>query len=108
MAHASVADGRIVVATTWSEKELIKQVPGATYSGARREWSAPLSWAACVQLRGVFGAGLTISDELNQFGYRERRTRIDPALALRTQIHVSHNAERDWMRELYDFQRVGV
>ena len=61
MATAEVTeDGRIRVATDFSERNLINRVPGARWDGKAKVWHAPLSWAACKTLRGVFGGGLVV------------------------------------------------
>lgn len=106
MAHADLAaDGRIVVGTVWSEKELVRQVPGARWDPRVRAWHAPLSWASCVALRGVFGDRLTVGDRLNAWARDERVTRVDRALELRETLDTP-NADHD--PRLYPFQRAGV
>lgn len=89
MAYATVnRDGTHVdVQTLWTEKELVRQVPGARWDacGSRR-WCLPLSWATCVTLRGVFGQQLDVDPNLNAWALDERRARIDPAMTIRAAI----------------------
>lgn len=46
-------------------------------------WHVNLSWAACQQLRGVFGPSLQIGSELSKWAYEELQTRVEPCLRLR-------------------------
>lgn len=83
------------------EKDLIKAVPGARSVGVR-DWTVPLSWSACLALRGVFGERLEVGPALAYWSAYERQNRIEPALALR---HQTDAAGRD---DLRSYQRVGV
>src|SRR5687768_7784237 len=83
MPVAEICDGRIDVDTAWSEKDLIKLIPGATYNDHRKVWTVPLSWAACQQLRGVFGPKLQVGPQLIAWSVHEHTTRVQPSLALR-------------------------
>jgi SNF2 family DNA or RNA helicase len=106
VAHADLADdGGIVVTTVWSEKDALKQIPGTRWHAATKTWRLPLTWASCVALRGVFGAQLTISEKLNLWAFNERKTRVDPALALRNALEVPLDGMDP---RLYPFQRAGV
>ena len=110
MAHADVIDGgRIVVQTHWLEKDQVKLIPGVRWDANLRIWHLPLSWAAGVQLRGVFGTKLTYGDELRGWAARERADRVEPSLKLRD---VTRFDDPDLAavgdQRLYDFQKVGV
>lgn len=105
MAHAELVSGRILVQTTWNERELIKQIPGTRWNGQEKEWTLPLTWPACVQLRGIFGTNLTIGEGLVAWAKTERELRVDPALALRGEILPDIPINFD---KLHPFQRAGV
>jgi hypothetical protein len=77
---------RINVYTVYTEKELIKRVPGALYDGTQKIWHVPKTWPACLQLRGVFGTALIIGDELRKWAALERTTRVEPIIKLRDQL----------------------
>lgn len=66
------------------EKERIKQIPGARWHSDARVWYLPLSWAACLQLRGVFAADLQVGPELNAWAGHEKTTRVTPCLEMRS------------------------
>lgn len=109
--HANVIDPtkpKIYVQTHWNERELIKQIPGSGWDNDARLWTVPLSWPACVQLRGIFGASLTLGAELINWAADERRRRVDPALRLRslTQPEEPLNLAHD--HRLREFQKAGV
>ena len=84
------------------DKELIKAVPGSSYDNKEHRWFAPLTWAACRQLRGIFGDRLASGEALAAWSWEEYRSRVEPALGLR----VAWDAEGD--ADLYPFQRAGV
>lgn len=113
MAVASLNGDHIDVTTQWTEKELVKQVPGARWDTCdRRVWCLPLSWASCVALRGVFGQKLEVEEKLNAWAQREVETRIAPAMRLRTLTEPTPEMllqdEGLYDPRLYPFQRVGA
>ena len=96
---------RIVLVTEYRERELIKQVPGVKWATDEQLWWVPLSWAACCQLRGVFGTDLKVGTGLGAWAKHELETRIRPCLALRT----AEDAEELAMfTKLFPFQRAGA
>lgn len=113
MPHADVLDvtsGRIVVQTHWNERELIKQIPGSSYKDG---WTVPLTWPACLQLRGIFGTSLTVGASLVEWAAEERRRRVDHALTLRNlttpyEPFVGFAELRVPDDKLRSFQRAGV
>jgi SNF2 family DNA or RNA helicase len=107
VAHADVLNGEIIVQTHWNEKELVKQLPGARWDNDARAWKLPLSWAAGVQLRGVFGTQVTYGEQLQTWAAEERGLRVDPANALRDLTEPARPFEH-LHDELYPFQRAGV
>lgn len=110
MPTASVADGQIWLESVWSDKERIKQIPGARWSAAKVQWHLPLSWASCVVLRGVFGSQLVLGDSLRDWATLERTIRVDPAMAARdvTGTDGGNHSEDALFDKLYPFQKAGV
>lgn len=104
MPHAERLGDAIAVETKWTEKELIKQIPGARWK--KTHWEVPLSWAACLQLRGIFHDNLTIGDELTKWSYEEYTQRVAPATALRTVV--DRVSDELYHKNLYDFQTAGA
>lgn len=103
MARAELVGDNIVVDTQWTEKELIKQVPGARWHPDHRVWVTPLTWTHCVMLRGVFGEQLEVGPKLVEWAWpvamemgtrREMRDRLEPP--------------RRRSVDLYPFQEAGV
>lgn len=86
MAYAELdrANERIIVQTRYEEKELIKAVPGSRYDGTEKHWTVPLTFPACLQLRGLFGPQLNIGEQLNAWAHYERKTRVDHLMIART------------------------
>lgn len=107
MAHASVdkSHDRIVVTTVWTERELVKMVPGARWDPDLKHWHMPLTWASCIILRGVFAEALTVDDELMNWAW-PKRVRADKLEDMR-QLTVP-SAAMDLDDRLYPFQRVGA
>lgn len=95
-------EDRVLIASEHRDKELVTQVPGARWDGASGLWHAPLSWATCKVLRGVFGDRLEIGPALTEWASEELRLRVQPALEARAQ----HDAPGD--EALRPYQRVGV
>jgi SNF2 family DNA or RNA helicase len=101
----------ITVDTTWNEKELIKEVPGAIWSPEYKKWKMPSGWAQCIILKGIFKDQITFGPELTSWGWNEIQTRINPAMELRTKVEFpaeSKHLGEVFDSRLYDFQRVGA
>lgn len=86
MAIAGTEDGRITLICSYSERDLALAIPGARWDKDAQLWRMPLTWASCIQLRGLFGAGLELTEELRDWAWNERENRIEPALGLREQL----------------------
>lgn len=74
---------RIVVRASLSDKDRLTQVPGAAWHKATDTWRLPLTWAACLQLRGVFGSDLRLGEGLIEWAWRTREDFLAPAEAVR-------------------------
>lgn len=98
-------DEVISVQTEYREREEIKQVPGALWNNDHRVWTVPLTWAACVQLRGIFGDRLQVGAALNEWVGRELQERILPCMELR---HSEDAEDLAFLSRLKPFQRAGV
>lgn len=99
MPVAELVDGRIVLQSEFREKELLKQIPGGKWDTVAQTWWVNLSWAACMNLRGIFGSSLQVGPVLGAWARNERTTRVDPCLALRTASDADeHNLQK--LREL--------
>lgn len=106
MAYAERNCGKIDVQTTWAQKEQIKSIPGSAWDDKRGTWTTRLSWAACVQLRGIFGSGLEIGPELRAWAHEERSNRVDPASLIRD--HTEPGVPFTGNTRLRPFQQAGV
>jgi len=104
LAELSEDSGRILVSTTFSEKELIKMVPGSAWRN--NAWTVPLSWGSCVVLRGIFHERLEVGPRLTEWAWHERKERVDPANEIRTVIAWANDEVME--PGLYPFQDVGV
>lgn len=104
VAFTTLINDRIIIQSSWNEKDIIKQVPGVKWDPEAKIWYVPVSWSACVQLRGVFGATLHVGEALNTWAFGELTSRINPSVALREVWRDYRTEEND---ALYDFQRAG-
>ena len=96
----------IVVETRWTEKDLIKLIPGSRWDADGRRWTLPLTWPACLQLRGVFPDALDVGPDLTAWSWDEFTQRVTPSTELRTALTWPL---RDGLSpRLYDFQVPGV
>lgn len=108
MPNVEILDAkRIVVQTTWNEKDLVKAIPGSAWDSDARQWTVPLTYTACVQLKGQFGDNLQVGEKLTKWIWDEFNSRVKPSLTLRSQIedvggglHIHPN--------LYPFQTIGA
>lgn len=105
MATAEIDGNVIQVETRWSEKELIKIIPGSRWNASQRVWSLPLTWVACLQLRGVFGAELVIGPDLAAWSWNEYTSRVAPATEIRNVFTVAPGVDTEG---LFPFQTAGV
>lgn len=89
VAELNASKGRIDVYTSFIEREQISQLPGARYDRTDKIWHAPLSWATCIVLRGLFGESLEVGPELHKWTWREFQERVGPAKSLRDALSLS-------------------
>jgi SNF2 family DNA or RNA helicase len=123
MASAELYNGDIWVESSYTEKDLMTQIPGGRWSREEKAWKLHLSWAACQQLRGVFGAELKVGPALTAWAWQEFTYRIDPAMYWRDKLVLDADKPgddtkyvRQWIDRieadseltLRDFQRVDV
>lgn len=107
MPYVELKDGKIVVATSWNEKEQVKAIPGSRWNSTDKEWSVPQTMVACSQLKGQFPNTLEVGPLLTQWIWNEYNTRVKPSLNLRTMFEDKDGAIHVDSR-LYDFQQIGV
>ncbi len=105
MPLAEIQNERIVVGAEYREREMVKLIPGSRWDSEAGTWSVPLSWAACCQLRGIFGARLEVGPALIAWSREDRVTRRDPCLALR---EAEDSEDLSFMTALRPFQRAGA
>jgi SNF2 family DNA or RNA helicase len=79
---------RIVLSTSFHHRDLVKSIPGSSWSTKKRQWTLPLAWTSCVALRATFGAELTIAEGLQTWAWTEKGVRIDPATKLRELVRL--------------------
>lgn len=92
MTLAERAGDVIQIHSTYAERTVIRQLPGATHKGANI-WHVPLTWAACVTLRGLFGASLEVGPELKSWAWDEYQGHIKPALDLRDAMELPPDSD---------------
>jgi SNF2 family DNA or RNA helicase len=109
MPYIEREDDRVLAATEWVDRELIRMVPGVLFDPDRKIWRAPLSWATCLAMRGVFQDRLVIGPELTAWANEEYASRIQPSLALRPLTEgIEHDVESLTGKRLFPFQGPGV
>lgn len=105
----------IVVETTPRLVHLVKQVPGARYHartdahGPGGHFVLPLTWAACVGLRGTHGSALEVDDTLRDWARRELEDRVRPVMELRDRLELPEGELLpEWAQGLRPYQQVAV
>lgn len=118
-AEIDAISGDISVTTQWTEKDVIKAIPGSRWDAKNKIWKLPLAWGSCVTLRGFFGDSLHIGEGLVQWATTYRGNRVDRTMAMRDRIDGIRADEesllddliksyRDDVMALYPFQENGV
>jgi SNF2 family DNA or RNA helicase len=93
VATAGIFEGQIILDCSYSQRDLALQIPGSRWLKDKQLWAMPLTWASCLQLRGLYRDSLEITDELQKWAWDLRETRIEPALALRDMLEPESNDE---------------
>lgn len=106
MIRAEIEGTRIVIDSPQSRKEDCQSIPGCRWDKNSRKWHAPISWAACKCLRGVFGAELEIGPKLSAWAKNELEERINPSLDIREALEANCHGLFD--KRLYPFQIAGA
>lgn len=107
MAFVEMDAARLILHTSYGEKDAAKLIPGVAWSGKEKIWTLPKSWGSLVALRGVFGDRLSVSDELRDWSWKYFSHRVKPALELRDQIDTDIDMP-DVDSRLRGYQRAGV
>jgi len=107
MPHAELnaAGDRVDITSEYREREALKAVPGTKWDANGRIWTAPISWATCVQLRGQFGTALQVGPRLGAWARQEAASRVTPCLAMRTATDAPEIPSMPFLRP---HQRVAV
>lgn len=100
------SNSRIYIDSELSDRERCKQIPGSRWDKDSRRWHIPVSWAACRQLRSVFGSRLEIGPELYKWAQNELDLRINPSIQIREALSVSDPGGLP--SGLYPFQQAGA
>jgi SNF2 family DNA or RNA helicase len=94
----------ITIQSDFWRKEQCKSIAGARWDEDRRMWTVPLSWAACLMLRGVFGGDLYIGPGLATWAWSTKTEVIDPLMELRDPTNFTTPGDD----RLYPYQRAGT
>lgn len=82
MAVLELVDDQFLVTTTYNDRDRMVQIPGARWDGMIGRWRVPQTWAACLQLRGIFGHDLIIHESVSAWAWEQRQI-MDEAMKLR-------------------------
>jgi len=102
------SDTRVIITSDWPmrDKEQLKALPGSSYDLKKHIWTAPLTWATCVAMRGMFGDDLVVGPQLAEWAVKLNEEFIAPAMEMR--VAWDDPALQDIFPALYPFQRAGV
>lgn len=106
MAHLAYVDGVLTVSAQWTEKELIKAIPGSRWNAKLKLWTLPDAWASFVTAKGILGDTLTYSEPVIERLWDEHRARVEPSLVMRDLLYseIGHTMDP----RLYDYQAIGA
>lgn len=114
LAELNKEANRIDIHASYTENDLISQLPGARWDRADKVWVAPVSWATCIVLRALFGAGLEVGPRLHRWTWEVFQERVGPAQAIRDSLSEEtpfpelDKVEEGATLKLYPYQRVDV
>lgn len=102
------SDTRVIITSDYPmrDREQLKSLAGSSYDLRKHIWTAPLTWATCVAMRGMFEDDLIIGNELSDWASRLVAAQISPAMAMRQAWE--DEALLEVFPDLYSFQRAGV
>lgn len=80
------APNEITLQGGFEHKEAITSLLAVKFSPKHKVWRTPLTWTACLNLRGTFGQDLIVDRTLTDWSLREHGQRVVPAMALRSAI----------------------
>jgi len=103
MTSAYLDGDHIGVLASYTDKERIVQVPGARWNREAKVWRVPLTWAACLQLRGLFGSELNVYTELGDWAWEEYTHRIAPAMEWREALELFASGSVGTARQVLDW-----
>lgn len=84
-----------------------KALPGLRYDKkSKSDWIAPLSWSSALMLRATFGEDIEWTEDLNNWLFELRETKIDPGFDLRDSTEAE--LESDEFDFLRNYQKAGV
>ncbi len=101
--------GRVTIHVNHLEADMMQVLAGSRHDRHRSSpsqtiYTAPLAWATCVGLRGLFGTDRQVGPRLWAWAEKERAQRIEPCLTVRGLLDVGG----EWDERLRPFQRAGV
>lgn len=97
----------IRLTSEYSDKISIERIPGKAWDPDQKQWTVPVSWATCIQLRAEFGAKLQIGQRLIHWAQEERNVRVNQAMELRGALNTDA-PHLEFDERLYPFQKAGV
>lgn len=106
MAHMDYIADQLVVTSEWTEKELIKSIPGSRWNAKLKKWTLPDAWSSFVTAKGTLGDRLTFSEDVLTRMWSEHRARVAPSLDLRDKLY--YEPEHGLSGRLYEFQVAGA
>jgi SNF2 family DNA or RNA helicase len=83
--YAEIVGSSIETNATYIDKDLMRAIPGSRFSSPPPTWTVPLTWTACLQLRGTFYDRLEIGPRLREWA-EAAKARVDASLALRPAV----------------------
>lgn len=101
--------GRLVLDVGPRDHDLARLVPGITFNHHSNTWSGIAAWGTALAARGVFGADLTMTDAVREWGAeRARWEQWVAALKVWTPPTTDDAPVFGWYEGLYPPQQTGV
>lgn len=104
---AELEGNEIWITSNYAERNLVKQLPGVSYSRARDQWHVRATWVACISMRSLFGSSLTLGPELIEYGKTQAFIEKD-LHALSKYMDLPNVRAQDYDPRLFGYQKAGA
>jgi SNF2 family DNA or RNA helicase len=102
---AELEGDEIWVGSNYAERNLVKQLPGVSYSHAKEQWHLKASWTACLSMRALFGSSLTLGPNLAAYGAEQALAEQELHRLSKTMVY---DGDTEYDPRMFKYQKAGA